>query len=184
MIQYLQHLDTVIIHAVQAVGTWGYYPAWIISYIIGSPEILPLIIVAFLLLTQKRRASLEAFIMFIASGATVFVLKHLIQAPRPGMVDPSIIQYVVETGHGMPSGHALTSFVVLGWIWLKGRKSWGSKSGILSAALWLFVFLIGLSRVYLGVHYPSQVLAGWGIGAVMLAVLWWVDARFFSGRNR
>ncbi len=184
MIQYLQHLDTAIIHAVQAVGSWGYYPAWFLSYVLALPELLPIMIAVFFLLAGKRRASIEAFVMFIASGVVVFVLKHLIQAPRPGAVDSSIIQYVVETGYGMPSGHALASFVVLGWIWLKGRNSWGVRSCCFSVALWSFVFLVGLSRVYLGVHYPSQVLAGWGMGAVMLAILWWIDARFFSGGNR
>jgi undecaprenyl-diphosphatase len=184
MIQYLQHLDTVGIHAIQAIGSWAYYPAWFFSYVVGMPEVMPILVVAFFLLTGKRRASIEAFVVFVASGAAVLILKHFIQAPRPGAVDSSIVQYVVETNSGMPSGHALISLSILGWIWLKGRKSWGSASRLVSVVLWSLVFFIGLSRVYLGVHYPSQVLAGWGIGALMLVVLWQIDIRFFSGRNR
>ncbi|MCB8945895.1 MAG: phosphatase PAP2 family protein [Ardenticatenaceae bacterium] len=95
-------------------------------------------------------------------------IKDIVQAPRPFQEDPSVIlvdpEEIYGVGYGMPSGHAqwamtvwgvLATWVQRGWFWL--------LVGIL-------VFLIGLSRVYLGMHYPSQVAAGWGLGLVTVAL--------------
>jgi membrane-associated phospholipid phosphatase len=118
----------------------------------------------------KAREAFGFIALCLAALALVFGLKGVIDAPRPGTVDPSVIQYAVETSSAMPSGHALASIVILGWVWLRG-----SRSMRLLAVIASFVFLIGLSRVYLGVHYPSQVIAGWAIGTLIL----WVFSRLF-----
>lgn len=95
-------------------------------------------------------------------------IKDIVQAPRPFELDPSVAlvdpEEIYGVGYGMPSGHAqwamtvwgiLASWMQRGWFWL--------LAGIL-------VFLIGLSRVYLGMHFPSQVAVGWGLGLVMVAL--------------
>jgi len=117
----------------------------------------------------RGREACGFIVLCLIALALILGLKGVIDAPRPGTVDASVIQYAVETSSAMPSGHALASIVILGWVWLRG-----SRSIRLLACISTLVLLIGLSRVYLGVHYPSQVIAGWAIGVVIL----WVFSRF------
>ena len=77
---------------------------------------------------------------------------------------------IEEGGYSFTSGHSITSMVVFGLLiylvrkYVRNRKA----ANILTAALavpWIF---IGLSRIYMGVHFPSDVLAGWALGAAVL----------------
>jgi membrane-associated phospholipid phosphatase len=100
--------------------------------------------------------------VFLLSAYINVGLKDLFGLPRPFAFDPSVGLYDVE-GYGLPSGHAQLSVVV-----------WGAIAHALKkASLWilagLLAALIGFSRIYLGVHFPTDVLAGWLIGALLLA---------------
>ena len=104
---------------------------------------------------------------------TVFVnttLKTLISQPRPFQLDPRVISRG-EDGYGLPSGHAQLVVVFWGVIarWVGNPWFW-TLCVVLMAA-------IGFSRIYLGVHFPSDVIAGWALGA---ATLW----AFASHGNR
>jgi membrane-associated phospholipid phosphatase len=93
------------------------------------------------------------------------MLKHLFAHPRPFELDPTVQRhYTGLVGSGMPSGHAQSAVVIWGSIAVGFRKTW----------LWivaiLLIVLIGFSRVYLGVHFPTDVLGGWVVGAVVLAL--------------
>ncbi|MFN2136258.1 MAG: phosphatase PAP2 family protein, partial [Candidatus Promineifilaceae bacterium] len=91
--------------------------------------------------------------------------------PRPCTTDPGVSKLEC-VGSGMPSGHAQSSVFVWGTLaWQVGRGwLWGF------AVLW--IALVGFSRVYLGMHYPHQVVAGWLIGAILLALFIFLDPRF------
>ena len=97
-------------------------------------------------------------------------LKALLQQPRPFHLDPTLKQSEA-IGYGLPSGHAQASVVQWGSLAAWFRRQW-----VWSVAVAL-VFLVGLSRVYLGVHFPTDVLAGWAIGAALVAF-------FFRGWGR
>jgi membrane-associated phospholipid phosphatase len=175
----LATIDTTMVHLVQSIG-----PAWIpvanlLSNIIGEPIYLGLAVTLALLVINKRRSAIETFIVFGVSGIVVTGLKHLIEAPRPYWIDPSIFGYAIETGYGMPSGHALVSMVVLGWLWLRHPRSFSLTLGAST-----ILILIGLSRIFLGVHYPSQVIAGWVGGVILLALFSWIDTTYFRKRDR
>jgi len=90
-------------------------------------------------------------------------LKGFLQQPRPFDLDPSV-QLSDAEGYGLPSGHAQSATVVWGYVaaWSRKRWAWGVAIAL--------VVLIGFSRIYLGVHFPTDVLAGWAIGAVLLAL--------------
>ena len=93
------------------------------------------------------------------------LLKLLFARPRPNLFPP----VVTETSFSFPSGHAMTAVAVYGLLslllWQRGRHSWALLAG-------LWVPLVALSRVYLGVHYPSDVLASLALGTVWLVIVW------------
>ena len=92
-----------------------------------------------------------------------FGLKDLLQQPRPFDIDPSV-QLSDTQGYGLPSGHAQSSVVVWGFIATRINKTWLRMVAI------LLVILIGFSRIFLGVHFPTDVLAGWVVGVIILGV--------------
>ena len=108
-----------------------------------------------------------AFLIGLAALANS-VLKTSIARARPDLLEP----IVVERGFSFPSGHAALSTVAYGILALLVIRS-----GLPQAARWaivigltVLVLLIGLSRVWLGVHYPTDVLAGWAAGATIVLV--------------
>ena len=120
-------------------------------------------------------------ILYLLSNYVSIDLKTLFQQPRPFDLEPSV-NLSVAGGYGFPSGHAQSGTVVWGSI-----AAWTQKRRLRAVAVAL-IALIGFSRVYLGVHFPTDVLAGWAVGAVLLglylafrpAVEAWLVAR---GRN-
>ncbi|WP_461537817.1 phosphatase PAP2 family protein [Spongorhabdus nitratireducens] len=105
------------------------------------------------------------------SGGICETLRQVFQGPRPYWVHPDLSlssdfgAVAVEKGFGMPSGHSQQAVVVWGRVMTLLRCPW------LWVLLGIAIFLIGLSRIYLGVHYPYQVLSGWTIGLTILVLL-------------
>jgi membrane-associated phospholipid phosphatase len=113
-------------------------------------------------------ARLGAF--FLLSTYLNTDLKDLFQQPRPFDLEPSV-QLSSAEGYGLPSGHAQSAIVV--WATIAG---WARKTWFWAMAIALMV-LIGFSRIYLGVHFPTDVLAGWAVGAVLLGLYFAVQPR-------
>ena len=90
-------------------------------------------------------------------------LEDLFQQPRPFDINPSVQLSDVE-GYGLPSGHAQTSTVFWAGIAIWAHKTW------FTVVVIGLVVMIGFSRMYLGVHFPTDVLAGWLIGGVLLGL--------------
>ncbi|WP_157390979.1 phosphatase PAP2 family protein [Nocardia terrae] len=110
----------------------------------------------------------QAVLIAIAAagaGALTFFGKLLIARDRPPVID----HLVTETNHSYPSGHALGSTVVAGILVAVALPYWRKSIGILAITIaTLFVLAVGLSRLYLGVHWPTDVLAGWLLGSCWL----------------
>jgi undecaprenyl-diphosphatase len=130
------------------------------SWLVLLPAVILGLIFAYLNL--QGEFGLRLGIAAAASAVLVEVLKRVLERARP-----SLLQQVQASGSSFPSGHALHSVVVYGMLALMimtiaGRyKHW-------PAILFLLPPLIGWSRVYLGVHWPSDVIGGWGIGLLVL----------------
>ena len=101
------------------------------------------------------------------AGLLIRLLKELFDRPRP----PEATRLVVETNESLPSGHALMSVVVMGTLVV---LAWAGRSVLARAAMTCaalaWVVAIGVTRLYLGVHWFSDVLAGWLVGAMWLAL--------------
>ena len=104
----------------------------------------------------------------VVAGASLgnSALKALIARERPELLEP----IVVERGFSFPSGHAALGMVAWGVLAVLVSRSRLPPRirTVLVGALALLVILIGVSRVYLGVHFPTDVLAGWLAGAVVV----------------
>ncbi len=124
---------------------------------------LSLAVVGFLLLQKKR--DMAVFTTVAVTGGLLLsnVMKHFFNRPRPDLVSHEA--YVMSSG--FPSGHSMLSavvFLTLGGLLARYTKQKRLKVYILSLAI-LATVLVGISRVYLGVHWPSDVLAGWMAGS-------------------
>jgi membrane-associated phospholipid phosphatase len=105
-------------------------------------------------------ARLTFFFLFstVLNSATKGAFAH----PRPFELDPAVKLHDA-TGYGLPSGHSQSAVVVWGTIASYARKWWAWAVAI------ALMVAIGFSRIYLGVHFPTDVLAGWTIGVILLA---------------
>jgi len=140
---------------------------------LGSPLVLTLFIAAsvgFLYFEGQRRVAAITAVT-VGSGAMLsFLLKRIFDRPRPDVVPH--LQVVMSSS--FPSGHTLGAAVVyltLGVMFMKSFHSRTAKAFCLFWALFL-TLIVGLSRIFLGVHYPSDVLAGWMAGAGWALACW------------
>jgi membrane-associated phospholipid phosphatase len=112
---------------------------------------------------DKRASILTAFVL-IVSVVSNYWLKVTFKNSRP----PSTnwLPGAYASNYSLPSGHAQNSTTLWGWLGIKIKTWW---MGILSTVL---MVLIGLSRIYIGVHWLGDVLLGWAVGLLLLIVLW------------
>ena len=150
---------------------------------LGSMIVLVLVTAAtifYLLLIGKRR---EALLMLVAVGGGQILsslLKLGIDRPRPDLV-PHLAE--VQT-LSFPSGHAMmaaVTYLTLGSMLAGIVPGRATKIYVLGVAV-LVTLMVGLSRIYLGVHWPSDVLAGWCAGFAWAMLCWLVARNFFHRR--
>jgi hypothetical protein len=123
-------------------------------------------------------------ILLLVSAGVNALLKMGFQAPRPFWVDTQVIGYSEGASFGFPSGHAQNAASIWGLLMFSIKKRWRQ---ILTLA---GILLIGLSRLFLGVHFLHDVLAGWLIGAGLVyafirlepAVKSWYSNNTLGGR--
>jgi undecaprenyl-diphosphatase len=142
--------------------------------------LLTLAVGGFLILDGKLR--MAAFLLAaIATGwLASSILKLAFERPRPDLVPHGAHVYTAS----FPSGHSMMSaltYLTLGALLARSQQRRRIKAYLLLVSVFLTA-AVGLSRVYLGVHWPTDVLAGWTAGAVW-AVLCWIVARWLQQRR-
>ena len=163
-------------------------PPWLESAVrditaLGGTVVLTIVAagaVIFLFLSGKRGAALFVLAAVVGAITLSFAIKAGIERPRPDLVPHGTAVYTAS----FPSGHATgaaATYLTLGALLARFQAHRRLKIFLLSFATTLTV-LIGLSRVYLGVHWPSDVLAGWTLGASW-ALLCWLVARWLQRRG-
>jgi undecaprenyl-diphosphatase len=134
--------------------------------------LLTLATLAYLLLARKERAALLVIVAVVGGMMLSTALKMGFDRPRPDLVPYGARVYTAS----FPSGHAMLSAVVyltLGALLARIDARRRVKAFFLGFAV-VLTLMVGVSRVYLGVHWPSDVLAGWCVGAAWASLCWFV----------
>jgi membrane-associated phospholipid phosphatase len=153
----------IFILSLQGLGDWLILPMNILTFT-GNSEFYLLVLPA-LYWCWDRRLGLRVAIIFLLGATLNLLLKIAVHDPRPYWVDPQVrLLTEAELSFGVPSGHAQNSVSIWGMAATYLRTAWAWPIAI------LLIVLIGLSRMYLGVHYPSDVLAGWILGLIGLGL--------------
>ena len=143
---------------------------------LGSPTVLGLTVLAvtgYLLLHGLYRNGLFVFAASVGGWVLNWLLKQAFSRARPDIV-PHLREVMSSS---FPSGHALTSaavYLTLGALLMRIAEGRLAKYYCIATAMFV-TFLVGVSRVFLGVHYPSDVVAGWLIGMSWALLCWAVE---------
>ena len=144
---------------------------------LGSTTVVIIIVAGtagFLALSRARRAALLLLASVCGGAILMQVLKDAFGRVRPDVVSHSL----VELTRSFPSGHttlAAVTYLTLGALVARVQPSRPLKVFVLFMSITL-TLLVGVSRVYLGAHWPTDVLAGWCLGAAWAMVCWLVEA--------
>jgi undecaprenyl-diphosphatase len=140
----------------------------------GSGGLIASALLAFALFRHFRWRGAAIWLLVTLAGATILdlALKSAFHRPRP-----SPFFGPIPHTYSFPSGHSLFSFCFYGV--LAGLLSARVRAPLLRAVIWILatalVFSIGLSRIYLGVHYPSDVLGGFLVGTIWVSTMLVLD---------
>jgi undecaprenyl-diphosphatase len=150
---------------------------------LGSVAFLGFVLIAtvgYLLLIRKQALALLMTVAVLGGEILSTVLKNAIDRPRPDI--PHGVRVFTAS---FPSGHAMLSavtFLTLGALLARMNDDHRVKTYFMVLAVFLTI-MVGLSRIYLGVHYPTDVLAGWCAGAAW-AILCWCGAFWLQQRGK
>ena len=148
-----------MIQALQSIP-WLEWPMRLISQLGSEPFFL--LFISLLYWCVSPRLGVRVALILLLSTSLNYALKLAFASPRPQWYSTQVTVYEPETSFGMPSAHAQNAVAVWGEV-----AGWVKRSWFTGLAIGLMV-VIGLSRIYLGVHFPTDVLVGWGLGLVVL----------------
>ncbi len=166
-----------IILAIQSLGSWLTAPMRFFSFLGGEEFIF--LVIPLLFWSVDVSLGMRVGFALITSNFFNYIGKLAFAAPRPYWVSPQVKGLWSETSFGIPSGHAQYSMTVFGTIAAYYKKAW------LWVVMGLTIFFVGFSRLYLGVHFLHDVLAGWLIGGLILFVFdrYWNQAADFLSKK-
>ncbi|HIT12200.1 MAG TPA: phosphatase PAP2 family protein [Candidatus Pelethosoma merdigallinarum] len=134
---------------------------------LSSPLVLIVMSLLLLITNKDHKLSLLVILNLLLSTIGNTILKGIFLRERP-----SDFPLIDETGYSYPSGHSMISMAFYGFlIYIIWQTNWSKRTKIIfSICLGLIIFLIGCSRIYLRVHYPSDVVAGFAISFIYLCI--------------
>lgn len=120
---------------------------------------------------DEKKGFRLALTVFMSNGINI-AIKETFKVPRPFYADSSV-KLTEQSGFSTPSGHSQNSSV----LWPSLALGFGQAHKRFFYLSLIFPFFIGLSRIYLGVHYPTDVFLGWAIGAFIVFIAYFVIPR-------
>lgn len=135
-------------------------------------------IVSILIMLFRNRHGIMCFLVAFFSAGTNKIIKHIIKRKRPDG-----LKLIKQGGYSYPSGHSMVSVMLYGYLlYLAFTKI---KNSILkwscSIILFIFILSIGISRIYVGVHYASDVLGGFTLALIELMLIVKYSNKHFRG---
>ncbi|WP_111860209.1 phosphatase PAP2 family protein [Acinetobacter sp. CFCC 10889] len=180
-ISYIQQLDHTILHwmSVHRIDFLSHV-AVTLSYLGGLPVMLFLCGLWCLQQAYVKKYVNIALISLSLLGASAvgWVLKYYIHRPRP----EAMYQMVQTYGASFPSAHSIYAAVLACLIIFIFYRQTQAKLFIIFACVWWLS--MGFSRVYVGAHFPTDVLAGWSIGFLWVALIWRLLLRHMLNMNK
>jgi membrane-associated phospholipid phosphatase len=180
-VESLHQFEIIITLFIQNFGVW-LVPIMKVFTAMGYVEFYMLIIPMLYWCIETRLGLQIAIILLISSYLNVTV-KLVFHTPRPYWIDQRVKAFTGESSFGMPSGHAQNAASVF------GLATTFTNDRSLKYVFLICIFLIGFSRIDLGVHFTSDVIAGWLIGGLLLALYlrahrsilnWFLSQKFYA----
>ena len=176
---YLDGFDDAVRYRVYSMRSDKLTAFW--KFITHSGDRYVVILLGVILLLMKslrEKYGVKFAIAALSSTALYQIMKYIFQRPRPDLA----LRLIEQGGYSFPSGHSmncLVSYGILIYLLLKYCEN-RRLANILSVGLGLLTILIGFSRVYVGVHYPTDIIGGWSLGIAVLVAMIYVFEKFDS----
>ena len=166
--QEFHQVEIVVNLFLQGLASWLIAPMSFFSFL-GSEEFF-LLVMPFIYWCVSPLLGLKLGIILGFSNATNMVLKLTFHNPRPYWIDSRVQSWSSESSFGIPSNHVQTAVTL-----------WGYTAGVINRpwavpAYVVVIVCIGVSRLYLGAHFLSDILAGWLIGGLLLLLISRIEA--------
>jgi len=168
------HFEIEIIKALQS-GRSDFWDFFFKYYSYIATIFTVFVIAAILFLCKKRWSAFWFLVVEGAGYCSGFILKHIISRDRPYIASSEVIAITTTDGKSMPSGHSLCAIIMalcLIYIFWENKKTW--QRALMIAGGVTFFLLMGMSRMYLGQHYLSDVLVGYTLGYCVCLIAYWV----------
>ena len=176
---YLDGFDDTVRYRVYSMRSDKLTAFW--KFITHSGDRYVVIILGIILLLIKslrEKYGVKFAIAALSSTALYQIMKYIFQRPRPDLA----LRLIEQGGYSFPSGHSMNCLVSYGiLIYLLLRYCENRRlAKLLSFGLGLLTILIGFSRVYVGVHYPTDIIGGWSLGIAVLVAMIYAFEKFDS----
>jgi membrane-associated phospholipid phosphatase len=146
----------------QSLGAWLVLPMTFFTFL--GQEQFYLLVMPALFWCFDAGLGLTLGVMLLTSASLNSILKLVFGLPRPTWVRGDVLALSSEPSFGLPSGHAQNAVVMWGRLAAESTRRW------VVLGFGILILLISISRIYLGAHYPMDVLAGWVIGGLVLGI--------------
>jgi undecaprenyl-diphosphatase len=184
-LEAVQDADKWVNHMLSQVRTPFVNQIFLFITDLGASKVLiPLVIIVGLLLMLKKKIipSFLLFLLYFFERETNDLLKVIIKRHRP-LENP----LVTETSYSFPSGHSMNSasiYLFIAFLLITYVPFFCKRKTYIWVIAGILVFLIGLSRMYIGVHFLTDVIAGWSLGFVFYLLFKKIDERLLSLRQK
>jgi len=157
---WVSQIDIILFF--QSLGNWLLEPMRAFTFL-GSEQFF-ILVMPVLLWCVDYPLGLRIGLLLITSGQVNGIFKVLFHSPRPFWFDSRVSALSVENSFGMPSGHAMNTSSLFGMFAIGMRKRWITIVSV------ILIVMVGISRLYLGMHFLSDVIGGWVLGGILLVL--------------